>query len=228
MDWTQRQDENEVAAVVEQEAGVNETLAASWRCEAMWHACSPNGGSTIQSNGRSMRRQQHMHELGVSLGNEDEALAEPLEYRSELIEVLVQRLLASPKLCTSFNLTLQSFWSIAWAFAAAEVCVIKGTVIEAAPLAVQDSCADLHGMVRQGFDAFQPSVMDVVKDVAVPRVLPTAEQLSDKLCALRQFHPRKVSCWSSVFQCTNSIFQLRYCMLLRSRLLKLHTRCVVT
>lgn len=143
MDWTQYQDENEVVAVVEQEAGINENLAANWRCEPMWHACTPKaaaGGTTNQSNGQSERQQQHMHEHGVSLKDEDEALAEPMEYRRELIE---------------------------------------------------DSCADIHGIVRQGFNAFQPSMRDVVTDVAVPRLVPAVEQLSDKLCALRQFHPRK-------------------------------------
>ena len=59
---------------------------------------------------------------------------------------------------------------------------------------MQDSCADIHGLVLSGLDAFQPSLRDVVKDVAVPRLLPMAGQLSERLCALRQFHPRKVSC----------------------------------
>jgi hypothetical protein len=60
------------------------------------------------------------------------------------------------------------------------------------PHVVQDSCANIHGLVLKGLDAFQPSPQDVVRDVAVPRLLPTAEQLSDRLCSLRHFHPRKV------------------------------------
>jgi hypothetical protein len=57
---------------------------------------------------------------------------------------------------------------------------------------MQDACANIHDLVLKGLDAFQPSPQDVVKDVAVPRLLPTAEQLSDRLCTLRQFHPSKV------------------------------------
>ena len=52
----------------------------------------------------------------------------------------------------------------------------------------------MYGMVLNGLDAFQPSLQDVVRDLAVPRLLPTAEQLSNRLCVPRRFHPRKVSC----------------------------------
>ena len=47
-------------------------------------------------------------------------------------------------------------------------------------------------ILRGGLGAFQPAVAGVVRDVAVPPLLPTAEQLSDRLCALRMFHPRRV------------------------------------
>ncbi len=50
----------------------------------------------------------------------------------------------------------------------------------------------MHGIVRLGRGAFQAAACDLVRDVALPRPLPTAEQLSDRFCALRAFHPRKV------------------------------------
>lgn len=62
---------------------------------------------------------------------------------------------------------------------------------------MQDSCDSIHGLVLNDLDACQPSLQDIVKDVTLPRLLPTAEQLSDRLCALRQFHPRKVCCCPS-------------------------------
>lgn len=81
---------------------------------------------------------------------------------------------------------------------------------------LQDSCADIHSIVLNGLGAFQPSARDVVKDVAVPRLLPTAEQLSHRLCALRQFHPRKVCIslsWKHVsyFGLNDNFFCLCFC-----------------
>ena len=61
-----------------------------------------------------------------------------------------------------------------------------------APPSVQEFCAGAKALVRGGRGAFQPAADDVVADVALPRLLPTAEQLSDRFCALRAFHPRKV------------------------------------
>lgn len=57
---------------------------------------------------------------------------------------------------------------------------------------MQEMWETVAHILRGGLGAFQPSVAGVVRDVVVPPLLPTAEQLSDRLCALCMFHPRRV------------------------------------
>jgi hypothetical protein len=45
---------------------------------------------------------------------------------------------------------------------------------------------------RAGLGAFQLPAAEVVQDVVVPPLLPTRERLSERYCAMRKFHPRKV------------------------------------
>lgn len=48
-------------------------------------------------------------------------------------------------------------------------------------------------ILRGGLGAFQPAAAQILRDVSLPPVLPTAEQLSERFCALRMFHPRRVA-----------------------------------
>ena len=50
----------------------------------------------------------------------------------------------------------------------------------------------MRHVVRGGRGAFSAALCDVVKDVSLSRPLSIAEQLSQRFCTLRMFHPRKV------------------------------------